>query len=55
MRVNFNAPVQNNTTKKTVHNIVILDSSGSMNGEKWQSAVKFVNDEMDVYKTQDKE
>lgn len=52
MRVNFNTPAQT-TEKKTVHNITILDSSGSMKGGKWSAAVEFVNKEMAEYKNQD--
>jgi hypothetical protein len=53
MRVNFNAPVLPVTEKKVVHNITILDSSGSMGGSKWLSAVQFVNKEMVEYQNQD--
>ena len=53
MRVNFNTPVIPVTTKKVVHNIAILDSSGSMGGSKWVAAVDFVNKEMAEYKNQD--
>ncbi len=51
MRVNFNQPVVN-TEKKTVHNIVILDSSGSMRGSKWNNAVNMVNLEFEEYRKQ---
>lgn len=57
MRVNFNAPVLPVTEKKVVHNIAIIDSSGSMGGNifksKWASAANFVNKEMVEYKNQD--
>jgi len=53
MRVNFNKPESVSTDKKTVHNIVILDSSGSMGGDKWKAAVEFVNNEMKEYVNQD--
>lgn len=52
MRVNFNTPTQT-TDKKTVHNIIILDSSGSMGGSKWNAAVEFANKEMTDYQSQD--
>lgn len=51
MRVNFNQPVVN-TEKKTVHNLIIMDSSGSMQGGKWAAAVKFINNEIERYKTE---
>lgn len=53
MRVNFNTPATPVTAKKTVHNITILDSSGSMNGGKWSAAVEFANKEMTDYQNQD--
>lgn len=53
MRVNFNAPVLPVTEKKVVHNIAIIDSSGSMSGRKWLSAVEFANKEIAEYKNQD--
>lgn len=53
MRVDFNSPVLPVTEKKVVHNITILDSSGSMGGSKWASAVKFVNKELAEYQNQD--
>lgn len=53
MRVNFNTPVTPVTAKKTVHNIIILDSSGSMKGGKWSAAVEFANKEMTDYQNQD--
>lgn len=54
MRVNFNQPVIQpaSTERKTVHNIVILDSSGSMQGSKWENAVKMVNLEFEEYRKQ---
>lgn len=54
MRVNFNQPVTQSVTteRKTVHNIVILDSSGSMQGSKWENAVKMVNLEFEEYRKQ---
>jgi len=51
MRVNFNQPVVN-TEKKTVVNIVVLDSSGSMKGSKWHSGIELINTEFEEYKKQ---
>ena len=53
MRVDFNTPVLPVTEKKVVHNIAIIDSSGSMSGPKWMSAVEFANKEIAEYKNQD--
>lgn len=50
MRVNFNQsqPVVN--TEKKIHNVLILDSSGSMSGSKWNAAIEFANGDLAINK-----
>lgn len=51
MRVNFNQsqPVVN-TGQKKIHNVLILDSSGSMSGAKWNAAIEFANGDLAINK-----
>lgn len=50
MRVNSNKNKPTNTIKPTIHNVFILDSSGSMKGSKYNSATNGILMEIDELK-----